>query len=188
MYWIFGRSQKKSGKLLGAAQYRSREWVSLLAYICVDLTAIPPMCIYANGSGDILDSWMEDFNPESQNGFFSSSESGWTNDDIGFLWLTKVFDRCTKEKARDGREYRLLIVDGHSSHMLMAFLDFCLDNRIILAIFPPHSIYRLQPLDVSIFSPLSSYYSKELDIYMFQTMGLLGLTKRDFWKLFWPAW
>jgi hypothetical protein len=65
MHRIFGRSQKKSGKLLGAAQYGSREWVSLLAYICADLTVIPLMCIYTNGSRDILDSWMEDFNPEN---------------------------------------------------------------------------------------------------------------------------
>jgi hypothetical protein len=54
----------------------------------------------------------------------SSSPSGWTNNKIGLAWLEQVFDRCTKSKAR--RKYRLLILDGHGSHLTMDFINYCL--------------------------------------------------------------
>jgi hypothetical protein len=76
MHRVFGLSQVKSGKLLGAGQYGSREWITLLARICQDLTALPPMCIYSSTSGDVMDSWVDDFNPDEHEGFFSSSETG----------------------------------------------------------------------------------------------------------------
>jgi len=77
---------------------------------------------------------------------------------------------------------------GHSSHVNMAFLEWCEEHRIIVAVFPPHSTHRLQPLDVSLFSPLSTFYSQELIKHMATTQGLSRLSKRDFWTLFWPAY
>jgi hypothetical protein len=97
-----------------------------------------------------------------------------------------VFDRYTKPKAR--REWRLLIVDGHGSHLTMRFLDWCKANRILVAAFPPLSTHRLQPLDVFLFSPLATYYSQELDRWIHNCQGLVSITKRHFWKLFWVAY
>jgi len=36
-------------------------------------------------------------------------------------WLQKIFDLATKDKASRG--WRLLIVDSHSSHVNIEFLD-----------------------------------------------------------------
>ena len=58
--------------------------------------------------------------------FVTSSPSGWTNNDVGLAWLEQVFDRCTKKKARNGRDWRLLILDGHGSHLTEDFLHYCL--------------------------------------------------------------
>ncbi|KAM4067830.1 DDE superfamily endonuclease [Hirsutella rhossiliensis] len=102
-------------------------------------------------------------------------------------WLVGVFDRFTKAKARNGRDYRLLITDGHSSHINMDFLEWCDQHRIIVAVFPPHSTHRLQPLDVSLFGPLSTAYTNQLIRWMAKTQGLVGLSKREFWTLFWNA-
>jgi len=77
-------------------------------------------------------------------------------------WLIGVFDRFTKAKARNGRDYRLLITDGYSSYVNMDFLEWCEQYRIIVAVFPPYSTHRLQPLDVSLFSPLSTAYTNQL--------------------------
>ncbi|KAF9733712.1 hypothetical protein PMIN01_08055 [Paraphaeosphaeria minitans] len=110
----------------------------------------------------------------------------WTNNDIGLAWLEQVFDRYTKAKAR--RSYRLLIVDGHGSHLTQDFIDYCDQNRIILAVLPPHSTQTLQPLDVVCFKPLSSAYASELDDYLQKSQGLSPLTRGDFVSLFWPAW
>jgi hypothetical protein len=60
--------------------------------------------------------------------------------------LKQVFDRHTKKKARSS--YRLLILDGHGSHVTMDFIEYCDKNRILLAVFPPHSTHSLQLLDV----------------------------------------
>ena len=111
--------------------------------------------------------------------------SGWSNDDLGLEWLEQVFDRHTKEKAR--RSWRLLIVDGHRSHITMEFLEYCYENKIHLFFFPPHSMHTLQPLDVVCFRPLSHNYSKALIHHLQRTQGLVPVTKGDFFPLFWIA-
>ena len=79
-------------------------------------------------------------------------------------------------------------MDGHGSHINMPFLNWCNENKILVAVYPPHSTHRLQPLDVSVFSPLGVYYSQELDKFLHDCQGLCSVTKRDFLRLFWPAW
>jgi hypothetical protein len=71
-----------------------------------------------------------------------------------------VFDRSTKAKARSS--YRLLVLDGHGSHLSMDFINYCDQNKILLMIYPPHSTHTLQPLDVVMFGRLSSAYSSQL--------------------------
>ena len=97
-----------------------------------------------------------------------------------------MFDRCTREKA--GRSYRLLIVDGHGSHVTMDFLNYCDRHRILVAVFPPHSTHTLQPLDVCIFKPLSTTYLEELSAFLHRGQGLSSIAKRDFFSLFWKSW
>jgi hypothetical protein len=70
----------------------------------------------------------------------------------------------------------------------MRFIDYATTNRIILAVLPPHSTHRLQPLDVGLFSPLATYYSQAIDKLLAESQGLVRLTKRDFWPLFREAW
>jgi hypothetical protein len=48
-------------------------------------------------------------------------DNRWTCNSLGLQWLQKIFDPATKDKA--GRGWRLLIVDGHSSHVNIEFLD-----------------------------------------------------------------
>jgi hypothetical protein len=101
-------------------------------------------------------------------------------------WLKQVFDRYTKEKAR--RSYRLLVLDGHGSHVTMDFINYCDQNRILLIVFPPHSTHTLQSLDVVMFKPLSSAYSNALTKHLHNAQGLLSVKKGDFFPLFWEAW
>ncbi|RYN74719.1 hypothetical protein AA0120_g12237 [Alternaria tenuissima] len=118
--------------------------------------------------------------------FLANSPSGWTNNELGLAWLEQVFDRHTKAKARRG--WRLLILDGHGSHLTPDFLSFCDANRILLAVFPPHSTHTLQPLDVVLFSPLSRNYTHELNSFLQQSQGITRITKREFFTNFWAAW
>ena len=114
--------------------------------------------------------------------YFAASDNGWTCQKLGMDWLQKVFERHTAAKA--GRGHRLLIVDGHSSHVNMAFLDWAAMHRIIVHIMPPHSTHKLQPLDVGLFGPLSAAYSKQIDKLMHESLGMVSTTKRFFYSLF----
>ena len=75
-----------------------------------------------------------------------------------------MFDRETKAKARSS--YRLLILDGHGSHVTMDFINYCDQNKILLVIYPPHSTHTLQPLDVVMFAPLAAAYKAELASFL----------------------
>lgn len=70
----------------------------------------------------------------------------------------------------------------------MRFIEYCHLHRILLAVYLPHSTYRLQPLDISLFSPLATYYSQELNQFTAESEGLIRLTKRDFFRLFWTSY
>jgi hypothetical protein len=183
---IFSRRQYEKKEVRQARQDGSREWVSLLAAVCADGTALPPGIIFASKNSTIQSHWVAVIKAGKHSIHVASSPTGWTNNDIGLAWLEQVFDRYTQPKAR--RKYRLLIVDGHGSHLTLDFIDYCDQKRIILAVLPPHSTQTLQPLDVVCFKPLSSAYASELDDYLQKSQGLSPLTKGDFFSLFWPAW
>jgi hypothetical protein len=183
---IFSKLRYEQGGLRQQIQDGNREWITTIGCICADGTSLSPGLIYQATSGQIQDSWLQDFDPEEQKCFFASSSSGWTNDELGYAWLTTIFDRETKEKAR--RKWRLLILDGHGSHVTMRFINFCDTNKILLALYPPHSTHTLQPLDVSLFGPLAKAYSLELEQFLHDSQGFSRLTKRDFFRLFWASW
>ncbi|PQE21698.1 pogo transposable protein [Rutstroemia sp. NJR-2017a WRK4] len=53
-------SSYDQGKATKAQQDGSREFITLLASICTDGTALPPILIYQGASGDLQDSWVKD--------------------------------------------------------------------------------------------------------------------------------
>jgi hypothetical protein len=154
---IFSRATWEMKKKTESIQDGSREWITVLACVGADGTALPPGLVFQGANGNIQSTWVQDINPEQHNVFVTSSPSGWSNNEIGLAWLEQVFDRNTKEKAR--RNWRLLILDGHGSHVTLEFIEYCYQNKILLLIFPPYSTHTLQPLDVVMFKSLSSGYS-----------------------------
>ena len=152
----------KSKRIAGASQDGNREFITLIAAICADGSSLPPSLIYQGASYNLQDTWLDEFDTTTQRAFFVCSKNGWSDDNLGLNWLQQVFDRTTKEKVST-RERRLLIVDGHNSHVNLPFIDYSDTNRILLAVFPPHSTHRLQPLDIGLFSPLATYYSQAID-------------------------
>jgi hypothetical protein len=183
---VFSRRMWERKEVREAIQDGNREWISLLACVCADGSTLPPSLIFQSASGSIQSSWVEEIEPGEHSVHVTSSPSGWTNNDIGLAWLEQVFDRYTKQKAR--RSYRLLILDGHGSHVTPDFIEYCDQNKILLMIYPPHSTHTLQPLDVVMFKPLSTAYSNELSAFLERSQGLSPIKKSDFFPLFWKAW
>ena len=140
---VFSLEPYKADRLAGAGQPGSREWIILLATIYQDLTFLPPSLIYKSEAGNIQDTWTTEFNPEEYECFFTASPTGWINKELSLAWLDRVFNRYTKAKARHRRDPRLLIIDGHSSHINISFINYCERHNIHIGVFPLHSMHRL---------------------------------------------
>jgi hypothetical protein len=181
---FFSRALWERKVVQAPLQDGSQEWITILACICANGTALSPGLIYQSSTSAVQSSWVEDID-QNHGAFVTASPSGWTNNDIGLQWLIQVFDRETRAKAR--RSYRLLYVDGHSSHVTIPFLEYCDAQKILVLRFPPHATHTLQPLDVVVFKSLSSAYSRQLEQFRIQSRGQLNIAKRDFFSLFWGA-
>jgi hypothetical protein len=97
---VFSRQMWDKGQVKDSIQDGSRTWISILACVGADGITLPPGLIYEALHGNIRDTWVEDIEVGKHEVFVTLSPSGWSNDAIGFAWLTQVFERFTKEKAR----------------------------------------------------------------------------------------
>jgi hypothetical protein len=61
---------------------------------------------------------------EEQNYTISTSESGWTDNELGLAYLKEHFEPQTRETEGE-QGYRILIVDGHESHITTQAIRFC---------------------------------------------------------------
>jgi hypothetical protein len=89
---------------------------------------------------------------------------------------------CPKQtKAKASGQTRLLIVDGHSSHYTLGFLEHARDNNVVVLCYPSHSTHVYQGLDVVIFSVLKRAWSDERD--KFEAQGS-AVTKLNFMAVY----
>jgi hypothetical protein len=93
---VFSQRQWERKEVTAALQDGSREWVTLLATVCADGTALPPGIIYQSDNSTLQAPWVAEIDTEKHDCFVSSSPSGWTNNELGLAWLEQVFERCTK--------------------------------------------------------------------------------------------
>ena len=100
---------------------------------------------------------------------------GWTDNATALEWL-EHFEKHTIPRTKG--LYRLLILDGHDSHVNIKFDEYCKDHHIITLCLPAHSSHLLQPLDVGCFGPLKRAYSDEINAFIKQ--GLNHITKEEF--------
>jgi hypothetical protein len=120
----------------------------MIECICADQTILDPFGIFKGKN--VLQSWIP--NEVINKWYFSANTKGWTSNLHGLEWLKRVFEPATRTKANG--QQRLLICDGHDSHISGSFISHCIQNRITLLILPPHTSHLLQPLDVAIFGQL----------------------------------
>ena len=119
-------------------------------------------------------------NDIDDNTWLAVTPTGFTNDRNTFRWL-EHFDRRTRENIRN--RWRLLVMDGHSSHLSDHFKYYCWTHRIIPFLLPSHSTHLLQPLDVGVFSAMKQHHQNEL--YASIRFGDASFDRVDFfdaWK------
>jgi hypothetical protein len=151
----------------------NREWVTSIECINCMGWALPP-CIIFKGKVHI-EGWYED-DALPRDWRIEVSANGWTTDKIGLQWLQKLFIPATT--GRTVGRYRLLILDGHGSHLTPQFDQICMEHDIIPICMPAHSSHLLQPLDIGCFAPLKRAYSRLVENRMRD--GFNHIDKLDF--------
>jgi len=155
----------------------TREMLTVIECCCAAQYMTPSFVIY-KGIAQYMGWHFETSDPDAM---FACSPNGWTDDELGLEWLFH-FDRCTENRKDGNGRTRLLILDGHRSHITLEFCQYAIEHNIELLCFPPHSTHLLQPLDVGLFSPLQKYYGKAADDHIRDTRT--GVAKGTFWSFY----
>jgi len=107
------------------------------------------------------------------------SESGYSNDVLGLKWLHH-FHRFTEAKKKG--VWRMLIFDGHGSHLSDDFLLFAWEKKILPFLFPAHTTHLLQPLDVGVFQPFKHWH--QICLHEAVAFGDIEFSKVEFLAAF----
>ena len=158
----------------------NREWVTVVETINAYGWVLPPMIIFAGKTHRT--NWFQN-TQLPPDWTIAVSDNGWTTDQLGFQWLQSVFEPHTKHRTKG--TYRLLILDGHGSHLTAEFDHFCTEHKIVPLCMPPHSSHLLQPLDVSCFSVLKRSYGHQIEQFM--RLGIDHIDKEDFLSAYYQA-
>lgn len=134
----------------------TREWVSIVEAISTKGRTIRPLVIF---KGKALQStWFSAENVPDW--VYTTSENGWTSNNHALNWLQRIF---IPETTPDSPAPRLLVLDGHGSHISVDFLWNCKQNNIFCIFFPAHTSHLLQPLDLCPFAQLKDRYRRAIN-------------------------
>jgi hypothetical protein len=161
----------------GVLQAGNREWVTVIESICASGRALPPYVIFKGKH--FMVRWFDDL---PKHWALNVSPNGWTSNEIGVDWLQKHFIPHTISQTKG--KHRLLVLDGHDSHLTATFDKICQENNIIPICMPPHASHLLQPLDVGCFAVLKRSYGTRVAEYT--RLGIDSIEKDDFLDIF-PA-
>jgi len=135
-----------------------RTLVTVVECISANGTCIPPFVIVPGSR--IFEKFLANDLPSETK--IATSPAGYSNDELALKWLYH-FDYNTKGNKLRGT-HRLLLMDGHGSHLTQEFIEYADANKILLLCLPPHSTHALQPLDVTIFGPMKIYHKDAVDV------------------------
>ena len=163
-------------------QAGNREWVTAICAVAADGFVVPPfLCVKGRYH---LSTWFIELVKRDDTGkwSFTTTSNGWTDNATGLKWL-RHFDRSTQERRKGA--FRMLVLDGHESHVNAEFDAYCKEAKIIPLCLPAHSSHLTQPLDVGVFSPLKTAYGAEISALT--RNGFTHVTKDDFAPAFCTA-
>lgn len=126
---------------------------------------------------------------------FTATASGYMDDDAGFEYISEHFDVHTekdeylpkKQQKKSAPPHRVLIVDGHHSHLHFRVIEYASSRNIHMICLPPHSTHIMQPLDVGCFGILAREYKKQLRNWVYNNAVNAPFHKKEFWECLVPA-
>jgi hypothetical protein len=132
-----------------------REWVSIIEVISAAGQRL--QCLVIFKGKHLQTTWFPV--KDTPDWLYTTSENGWTSQKIGYEWLQRIF---IPGSVPSSKGYRLLILDGHGSHVPIDFMILCKEHKIHLLYLPAHASHLLQPLDLAPFSVLKTRYRRQI--------------------------
>ncbi|EIW72412.1 hypothetical protein TREMEDRAFT_58575 [Tremella mesenterica DSM 1558] len=154
-----------------------QEWVRTIECVAADGQALPRLVIFKGKN--LSTSYLPTVHPEvTTDWHWCTSDIGWSNDTLALEWLKNIFLPFTETSSSTNiattvpststsppisQDRRLLIVNGHGSHVQSTFIALCIENAIDLVILPSHSSHKTQPLNVAVFTPMKLAMADDAD-------------------------
>ena len=117
---------------------------------------LPPYTIYK--AKNIYDRWCYG---GVEGAAYGVSDSGWMFDKNFESWFKDVFLPRSKDIA--STHHRLLLYDGHNSHLTYNTVKCAMENGVTILCLPPNTSHAFQPLDVGVFRAFKAIYADECE-------------------------
>lgn len=140
-------------KELYTSSPENRRSVTIIETIIADGRAPPPPFIITPGH-KIMENWLVDELIGDET--IACSPTGYTNNSLALNYLDHLIKHTN---AGPNKSWKLLLLDGHESHMTDAFQLKALESNIKPFYYPSHLTHALQPLDVGVFRPWKHYHN-----------------------------
>ena len=154
-----------------------RENTTVMAAVSAAGEKLPPMIVFEGQF--VQTTWRPEIPKTSEiYPWLFANPSGWMSSDTFYKWFEEweVKTRSTKEGEL---ENRLLIYDGHLSHIWYGTLELARAQKVTIIKLPPHTTDLLQPLDLSGFKSLKDYWGDIL-FRRLKTKRTTRLSKAEF--------
>ncbi|RKK81113.1 hypothetical protein BFJ71_g15730 [Fusarium oxysporum] len=153
---VIGSSDPRRKTFLKGSQ--SRTWTSFIEAATATGRLLKPGIIFKGK--ELQQQWFIDEFREVADWYYVTSDNGWTDNHIAVEWLREVY--LPQTQPEDESDARLIILDGHRSHVSDEWMATCFLNNVYCCYLPAHCSHGLQPLDNGPFNASKAAYRKEL--------------------------
>ncbi|TVY62580.1 hypothetical protein Focb16_v004156 [Fusarium oxysporum f. sp. cubense] len=154
VHWLTSDPKRKA--FLKGSQ--SRTWTSFLEAVTATGRLLKPGIIFKGK--ELQQQWFIEELKEVADWYYITSDNGWIDNHIAVEWLREVY--LPQTQPEDESDARLIILDGHRSHVSDEWMATCFLNNVYCCYLPAHCSHGLQPLDNGVFNASKAAYRKEL--------------------------
>ena len=153
-----------------------RENTTVMAAVSTAGQKLPPMIVFEEMH--VQTTWRPNVPRDSSNyPWLYANKSGRMDSETFYKWFEE-WEVKTRSYKDDQLEARLLLYDGHLSHIWYGTIELARTQNVTIIKLPPHTTDLLQPLDVSVLKALKGYWGDILFKRLRTTRS--RLTKAEF--------
>ncbi|RKL20893.1 hypothetical protein BFJ72_g14986 [Fusarium proliferatum] len=153
---VIGSSDPRRKAFLKGSQ--SCIWTTFIEAVTADGRRLKPGIIFKGK--ELPQQWFIDEFRKVADWYYITSDNSWTDNHIAVEWLKEVY--LPQTQSADESDARLIILDGHGSHVSDEWMATCFLNNVYCCYLPAHCSHGLQPLDNGVFNASKAAYRKEL--------------------------